>query len=166
MSLKTVRVFDFKNRTLTTIPAQELAPGMVRSTVQGIDGEVWVDASQALQGVYRHPPFPAATREKIREIKSIFHEVLRWSLDQWEDNFRRDVHADREIALWLHMGAIYRHFAGQGDLRRNEKKELFNVILMCATNGPVLARMTINAQTLPKKRVEQIIEHYFADHGQ
>src|SRR5687768_10453326 len=100
MSDKTVRVFDFETKQLTTIPAAELAPGMVQARVQGI-GTVYISAGQAvkLQG-FRHPPMPEM-RENFAKIKASLDEVFPMSLEQWENGFRRDTNPEREIAFWL-----------------------------------------------------------------
>jgi len=54
---KTVQVYDFATKKVTSIPASELAPGMVWAQVAGV-GRVWVVAAPPKnQAPYRHPPF-------------------------------------------------------------------------------------------------------------
>jgi hypothetical protein len=67
MSTETARVCDFATKQVTTIPAAELAAGMVRANVSGIEGEVYVQARQLRQSDYRHPPFDEEKKALMRE---------------------------------------------------------------------------------------------------
>lgn len=62
-----VKVYDLASRTISTIPASELAAGMVRIQLNGSDEVLWADANQlnAAAGQHRHPPFTGARREKV-----------------------------------------------------------------------------------------------------
>jgi hypothetical protein len=46
--IEMVRVYDFETRKAISIPARELAAGMVKVTIQGREGEFWVEASKLL----------------------------------------------------------------------------------------------------------------------
>jgi hypothetical protein len=85
-----VRVFDFGTEQIITMPAAELAPGMVKARLEGIEGEVWIDSSHLKKNVFQHPPFDEEVRDHLHEIKSALNEVYPMSLEQWEDGFRRD----------------------------------------------------------------------------
>src|SRR5688500_15185081 len=105
MKQQTVLMYDFETKWLTAIPAAELAPGMLRLTVEGIAGDVWVDGKAALgaKAPLRHPPFPEEARAHLRRLRAVFHDVYPNTLGQWEDGFRRDADPDREIAIWLRI---------------------------------------------------------------
>ena len=45
MSLEFVNVYDLDTKKITRIPKCELAPGMMKANIEGMDGEYWV-ASQ------------------------------------------------------------------------------------------------------------------------
>src|SRR5437660_1795022 len=91
LSAERVRVYDFETQKITTIPAAELASGMIKAQVQGIDGEVYVEASQVrLGGDYRHPPFDAERKALMRHLAEVFADVYPITAEQWEDGFRRD----------------------------------------------------------------------------
>src|SRR5437867_3265790 len=102
-----VRVYDLDTGDITTIPAAELAPGMVSATIKGMEGQFWVEASKLNQGPYRHPPFSEEVRGMLRNIQQILQEVYPLTLEQWEDGFRRDTNAEREIAAWVYLSHIY-----------------------------------------------------------
>lgn len=96
-------MYDFDTQTLSAIPAAELAPGMVRVRMNGVEGSVWVEAARLQKSPDRHPPFPEQGRDYLRQIKAALDEVYPLTLEAWEDGFRRDHNAEREIATWLHI---------------------------------------------------------------
>lgn len=102
-----VQVYDIPAGTFSTMPARELAPGMVQVELEGIEGVCWVNPSHLQQSPYQHPPFDEETRDYLRQIKAALDEVYPQSLEQWEDGFRCDRDAEREIAIWLHIAEVY-----------------------------------------------------------
>jgi hypothetical protein len=94
-----VRVYDLETKTITTIPAQELAPGMIRAKVEGIEGEVFIEAAQMGETPYRQPPFSEGIRKRLEEIRNTFVEVRPLSLEEWEDGFRRDTNPEKEVLV-------------------------------------------------------------------
>jgi hypothetical protein len=162
MPERTVRLYDFRTKQLTKIPARELAPGMVRARITGIDGEVFVDAAQVLRGgEVRHPPFPDAVREQLRRLYETFQDVYPKTLEEWEDGFRRDMHPEREIALWEYMATVFEHFTAGRSLNPEQRRDIYLVILTCMNNGKENVLVTTNPQTLSRKQVNEIVEFFF-----
>jgi hypothetical protein len=159
-----VRVYDLETKALTTIPARELAEGMVRIPAEGVEGEVFVSAAQltALQpGLppYRRPPFGEGLRAVVAALRDALREVRPLSLEQWEDGLRRDIDPDKELTLWLGMAEVYRRLTEGHGLGPDEKRDVFAVILACLNNGPDRALFTVNLRALSRKAAEGIVEH-------
>jgi hypothetical protein len=55
--IKMVRVYDFETNKATSMPACELAPGMLRVKIRGFEGEFWIDATQLKQSLQQHFEF-------------------------------------------------------------------------------------------------------------
>jgi hypothetical protein len=123
-----VQVYDLKSKTISTIPASELAPGMVHAQVEGV-GLVWIAATQARPGPYQHGPFSKEVRDYLRQIKQALDEVYPQTLEQWEDGFRRDRNVERQIALWLHISSVYRRFTVDKNLSAEACGDYFDVVL-------------------------------------
>jgi hypothetical protein len=157
----TVRVFDFATKKVTTIPTCELAPGMVSMKIEGMEGEYFVDAgaAQLVKGEIIHPPFSEEVRDYFRSFAATFADVHPMTVEEWEDGFRRDLHADREIALWRVMEDYYKHFTEGRWLSVEQKTDIFKVILACSLNGPDYVVQTTNPRTLSRKRVKQIADY-------
>jgi hypothetical protein len=160
--MSTVRVYDTKTEPLTSIPARELAPGMIRVIIEDMDGEVWVDANQLNAGRdYYHPPFEGKRRELMSMFADTFHDVYPRTAERWEDGFRRDENADKEIAMWVQMAYAFEHFTQGRKLSFEQRKDIFNVIGTAVNNGKEMVLLTMNPLTLSKKRVKEIVEFLF-----
>ena len=48
MADQTARVLDANTQQIITIPASELAPGMMRVHIEGVEGDVFVEAGMPL----------------------------------------------------------------------------------------------------------------------
>jgi hypothetical protein len=151
-----VRVHDWETGRTTTIPAAELAPGMVRARVEGL-GEVWVDAAaSAGQAPLRHPPFGPDVRQRLEALRETFADVWPRTLEEWEDGFRRDTHPEQEIALWSLMAGCYRHFTDGRNLSAEQKQDIFRVIVTTVNNGEDYVTRTVEAQSLSRQKVREI----------
>jgi len=160
--IKKVRVYDINTKEVITIPAAELAPGMVETEVEGV-GRVWVDAKQGKMDVgYRHGPFPEDIRDRLREIKEALDEVHPMTLDEWEDGFRKDTHPEREIAIWLRIAEKYKTFIEGKGLSQAQRKEIFSVMLACTTSPKDLILETVTLSAITHEEAQDAIEAFYA----
>ena len=135
---------------------------MVSARVDGIEGEVWIDAAQAkAKTPFRHPPFPEETRTVLRYIQETFQTVRPLTLAEWEDGFRRDTHPQKEIDLWMVMAKGFRHFTDGRDLDVDQQQDIFQVVLASVNNGGNLEQIlaTTRRRTLSKNRVKEIVAY-------
>jgi CheY-like chemotaxis protein len=153
-----VRVYDFKSKGLIPIPASELAPGMVRATVGGIEGEFWIDPAQLASDIVLHPPLPPELRDHLVRLQAVFHAVFPRTLAAWEHGFRCDRDPEREIALWLRMAEAFEHFTASRELTSQEQQDLFAVIFTCVNNEASDIRFVLpTSGTLSAEQVHEII---------
>jgi hypothetical protein len=164
MPEKTVRVLDTKTHTITTIPASELAPGMVRARVAGIEGDVWIDASTLHPNEgYAHPPFTGELRQKIETIQELMAEVLPKSYEEWEDGFRRDQHPESEIAIWCNLALGYRFLTDGQDYPDEAKREVLRILLACINNGREHVLATVTPQFFSREQVREMLDRLDAE---
>jgi hypothetical protein len=57
-----------------------------------------------------HDSLTATQIEAIERIHKTFSEINSSTLEETIDNFKRDQHPDREIAIWLTMVDVYEYF--------------------------------------------------------
>ena len=87
--MSTIRLYDFTTKAITEILADELAPGYVRARVEGIEGDVFVEAAGSKLGDIKHDPFSPEVSELLQIFATTFHDVYPCTVEQWEDGFRR-----------------------------------------------------------------------------
>lgn len=157
-----VRVYDMATKKVTTIPASELASGVIRAKVEGVEGEVWLDPKAVKpQSKLRQPPFLEEAQSYFRRFADLFHDVYPRTVEQWEHGFRCDTHPEQEIAIWVLIADAFEHFTNGRDLNKDKRQDIFKVILACAINGREHVLTTTNPLTLSKKRVLEIISFFF-----
>jgi len=156
---QSVQIYDFTTKKVSSIPAAELAPGMIEAEVQGI-GRVWVAASQLRdEGPYRHPPLTEDIRQYLRRIKESLDEVYPQTLEEWEDGFRKDLHAEREIAIWLHIASTYQRCTAARPLTLHQRRDYFDVIAACSSTPREHIFEVVRLRALSRK---EAVELYYS----
>ena len=85
------------------------------------------------QGPVRWRALPDDLLKRIKGYKAILSEVELTTLDETIDDFRRDAHPEREIAVWEHIADTYAMFLMHNptaDLAI--KHDIFSVLLMAS----------------------------------
>lgn len=160
MAEKTVRVLDSQTGKIISIPASELAPGMVLARMdspEGDLGEVYVDASTVETAPLRHPPFDDNGREFLRRLAYHLAEVCPRTVEDWEDGFRRDTHPEKEMLVWANIVNSYLHFSAGRVRELTKKQDIFLLLVSYFTNGPEAALATTPLRALSRKRAAEIV---------
>jgi hypothetical protein len=162
-----VRLYDFDTGVITTIPARELAPGMIRASVQGIEGDVWVPVDALKLGTSRpqHPPFCAEVRKTLRSIHRTIKEVYPVSFELWEGGFRRDTHPEQEIALWKVIADGFQHFTAGRAYTPEQKQDIFNILLGACNCGKDIVHYVTDPLTLSKAQIDRIARYFTKHHN-
>lgn len=156
-----VRVYDFKTNIFTTIPAVELAPGMIQASV---NGELcWIDPQKAKlnKSPFRHPPFDEDVLEELQRLVDVFNDVYSLNLKQWEDGFRRDMHPRQQIAAWLYMADVYEEITARFSLIQPQKQELFGILITCSTTKYENISLVTSPQILDAAIANEAIQQYY-----
>jgi len=155
--MRSVRIYDFDTKTLTEIPESELAPGYVRATVVGVEGEVYIPVGEGKKSEYQHPPFDTETQKVFADFSEIFAEVLPMTVAQWEDGFRRDMHPEKEIEGWKRIAAAYLYFTEDKKMPDEARKDYFRIVLSCFNNGCSTALEVMELGRLSKARARGVV---------
>jgi hypothetical protein len=158
---KTVRVYDSVTKKINTIPAAELAPGMVEAQVEGV-GRVWINSTEVKGGgEYKHPLFDSELRDFIeREIQKPLAEVWPKTLAQWEDNFRRDAEPEQEIGLWCRIAERFAEFSKSEGLNPAQRQECFAIMLHCSTVPAEQVLEVVTLKALTREQAQRAIKAY------
>jgi hypothetical protein len=158
---KTVRVYDSATKKINTIPAAELAPGMVEAQVEGV-GLVWINSAEVKGGgKFKHTPFEPELRDFIeREIQKPLTDVWPKTLTQWEDNFRRDAEPEQEIGVWRRIAERFAEFSKSERLNQAQRQECFAIMLHCSTVSPEQILEVVPLKALTREQAQRAIETY------
>jgi hypothetical protein len=134
---------------------------MVRVQMNGVQGDVWVEAARLQKSPYRHPPFSEAVRDHLRQIKAALDEVYPLSLEAWEDGFRRDQDAEREIATWVHIASLYTSLSSGEPMALPAKRDTFQLLLSCANNPREQVLGVVQLQALTREEAQAVIAAFY-----
>ncbi len=160
-----VKVYDFATSETTTIPASELAAGMIRIHLNNRDEILWVDSSQLkdAQSSHRHPPFTCALREKILYIEQSLSDVYPKTYEAWEDGFRCDLDAEQEIDLWVRVSRCLTEFTERRSPTPDERQEAFGILGACLNSTPTTVFETVAVRLLDRAIAEKLADAFFSN---
>jgi len=95
-----------------------------------------IPLSQLIRGPIRHATLPANLLIRIKIIHNILNEVLPYPLSERINDFRRDMHPDREVANWEKIVSAYLNLTTGRILDLGQKKEIFTALLSASMNVP------------------------------
>ena len=108
-------------------------------------------------GPVRHAKLPADLVTRIIRFKTILHEVEPASLEDTLNDFSRDAHHEREVAVWENIAKAYeRYISNRAALPHASKQEAFHLLLgfsMGAEGG--------HNRVLPKADIKELERLYF-----
>jgi hypothetical protein len=110
----------------------------------------------------RHDTLSKEQLDKIKQIQTTFAEVNPTPLDTTIENFKRDQNPDREIAIWLTMGKVYKGFLEKKGKKVGieEKNEAYELILLRSMMPEEEAKTKARFKLLTDDDVKQIFNLY------
>ena len=109
----------------------------------------WVDPRTIQPGPIRRDSLTPEQMERARKLQTVFVEVDGQSVEQWVDNFKRDLNPDRELDIWETMAKAYTAYCSKRTLSPEAKKEVYKVVLLrsMAPEKDVLERLELKVLT-------------------
>lgn len=98
--------------------------------------------------------------EKIKTIHTTFAEVEKSSLEQTITDFKKDLHPEDEIEIWMHMAKAYKGYLSKNKKNLEEKKEVFKLILSRSMMNSEEAIANSNLKHLSKKEAQEVLRFY------
>lgn len=133
-------------KAIKSLLEQGADPGVLRIKVQDVHlGEV------------RHEKLPEELIKRIRAFKKILSEVETIPIDLTIKNFQRDMHPEREIAIWERIASTYKIYMENNPSKNTQfKKEVYDVILGASFGEEEFSDLKI----LTQEQVRHIILNY------
>lgn|GEM_PF-2750948 len=96
-----------------------------------------IDPNQIQQGPIRHESLPPELLELIRSVYTLIGPYLNTTLEQFEIGFMRDMHPEREVAIWCSIAGAWaayheKYLEGFEQDEETEKKLIGALLLISA----------------------------------
>ena len=93
------------------------------------------------RGPIQHAALPDALVERIKNFKAVLIEVEPAPLDETIEDFRRDLHPEREINVWERVAEAYQTaLARTPAMSLQDKTKIFaDLLLASQTHDPIIA---------------------------
>ncbi len=114
----------------------------------------WVDPNTIQPGPIQHETLTEGQLARIKRIHTTFAEIQGVTLEATIEDFKRDLHVDREIAIWEGMAKAYEKYVAANPRSLDAKKEAFKVILMrsMASEDEAIAHLKLSVLTEQEAR--------------
>lgn len=110
---------------------------------------------------HRHPPFTELRMNAIHQIRGMLGEVYLLSVEEWEDNLRRDFDPDAEIRRWLHLARVYAEFTVIFPVESHVRQDIFRVLVCLSLTPPTRGSRVRVPNTLTSDFVRRLIVAYY-----
>ncbi len=93
-----------------------------------------VDANELTPGPFQHEKLPENWYNEAASIYQLIAEVEGGSFVKFEENFRKDLHYEKEITIWRCIATAYSNFviARMVPLSVEEKQAAFGIAVSCS----------------------------------
>lgn len=109
-------------------------------------------------GPVRHPQLAPDLIERINAFKQILAEVDTTSLDQAIDNFKRDQHPAREVAICDRIASTYQLYLSHNPTEDlSTKKDIYRVVLGASMG---MEDFTESVRSLTKEQINQLVLNF------
>jgi hypothetical protein len=120
-----------------------------------------IPISQLGVGPIRHAALPETLVERIKAVAETFVEVDPRPVEEWVEDFQRDMHPEKEIALWEVMAGAYALFTHGRTLTPTGRKEVFALILQRSMADAKTVIRNVRLAELSRKDAKAILRYFF-----
>jgi hypothetical protein len=109
-----------------------------------------------------HDSLSEAQIANIKRIQDVFSEVNSSSLEETINDFRRDQHPDKEIAIWLKMADAYQRFTSRTErkIEQNKKRAAYELVLLRSMMAEEEVLEKSKTEFLTRDEIKEILSYY------
>ena len=109
-----------------------------------------VDPPTLRLGPIRHKSLPPDLLAQIRAVYDVIGPYLDMTLEQFEIDFMRDMHPEREVALWCRISkawlAYHEDFLGNETLPSEEERKLLGALVAISTGVQDVSKLNVSVE--------------------
>ena len=107
----------------------------------------YVDPKQLRPGPIRHESLPPELLDQIRAVFDVIGPYIGMTLEQFEIGFMRDMHPQREVALWFRITkawlAYHEDFLGNKTLPNEEERQMLGALIAISTGVEDVSELNV-----------------------
>jgi hypothetical protein len=107
----------------------------------------YVDSRTLRPGPIRHESLPPDLLGQIRAVYDVVGPYVGMTLEQFEIGFMRDMHAEREVAIWCGIAkawlAYHEDFLGNETLSDEEERKLLGALVAISTGVEDVSKLNV-----------------------
>jgi hypothetical protein len=107
----------------------------------------YVDPSKLRLGPIRHKSLPLDLLEQIKAVYNVIGPYLSMTLEQFEIGFMRDMHPEREVALWCRIAkawlAYHEDFLGNEIQPNDAEQKLLGALIAISTGVNDVSKLNV-----------------------
>jgi hypothetical protein len=113
-----------------------------------------VDPKQLRPGPIRHRSLPPEMLEQIKAVFDVIGPYINMTLEQFEINFMRDMHPEREVAVWFRITkawlAYHEDFLENETLPNEEELKLLGALVAISTGIEDVSKLNVPVEVGPR----------------
>ena len=107
----------------------------------------YVDPRTLRLGPIRHKSLPPDLLGQIRAVYDVIGPHIDMTLEQFEIDFMRDMHPEREVAIWCRIAkawlAYHEDYLGNETLTDEEERKLLGALVAISTGLEDLSKLNV-----------------------
>ena len=98
---------------------------------------------------------------RIKAIHGVFGEFDGQSLEQWVEDFRRDLDPEPNIVVWEQMVVAYEgYISSQDNLSKGQKLDVYRLILFRSMVPENEVLEQLKTETMTQEEARKVLSHY------
>jgi hypothetical protein len=110
----------------------------------------FVDLRTLRPGPIRHESLPPDLLGQIRAVYDVIGPYVGMTLEQFESDFMRDMHQEREVALWCRIAkawlAYHEDFLRNETLPNEEERKLLGALVAISTGVADVSKLNVSVE--------------------
>ncbi len=111
-------------------------------------------------GPIQHEQLSDEQLQLIAKLHETLAEVDRSSLETWTDNFKRDTHPDKEIAIWERIARAYTTYTSQKNLSLDAKGDVFQTLVLASMSSDEAGIKSLKLKVLSQEEAREIMKAF------
>lgn len=164
MNIKTPLLFHFSLLAFATILLASCSRGTVNSIPRSATaggGEVRTgETNEMAWGPIRRDSLTDEQIERIEALHRTFAEVDEQTLEEWIDNFKRDLNLEEELAIWERVANAYSKYCESRELSLDAKQDVYSVVLSRSTAAPDEVVKMLDLTAISEQDARDVMAEY------